>query len=838
MLLLFACAVAILMAFPTSAQAATFTVTNSAASGAGSLRQAILDANALPGLDTVTFNVNGGGHQTIMPGDLPRISDPIVLDATTQPGYAGLPLIELTGSGFSGTTNGITLDAGNSVVRGFIINNFNLGGIGIFTNGGNVVEGNFIGTNAAGDDKRPNFGEGIRIFNSSNNRIGGPTPAQRNLISGNSGAGIAVNGTLAAGNVVQGNYIGTNRLGTIDDRELRNQRQGICLCSSNGGFSVANNVIGGSQPGEGNLVSANVMDEIRISGNATGNVVKGNRIGTNAAGTAQLHRQGNGGNGIFLDGSRDTIVGGIEPGAGNLISGQTFGPSLGGSGIYINRGSGHIIKGNFIGTDVTGSSAITNTEHGIKVFEHVSGLVIGGPESGAGNLIAFNTRAGILVSTLAFPSLPTSRNSIRGNRIHSNGELGIDLATNIGTGVTPNDHCDVDAGNDAINDLQNFPVLTEVLTDGGSVAVFGSLNSSPNAGFTIDLYGNSNVDPTGHGEGRYYIGSIQTGTSGDCSGTFRAVLPYSGSPGSVTATATDADGNTSEFSLAIVAVPGEMPSINFAPFDFDGDGKTDVSIFRPGNAEWWYLRSSDGGNSAFQFGAVSDVIVPADYTGDGKADVALYRDGSWFVLRSSDFSFYSFPFGTPTDVPMPADFDGDDRADAAVFRPSSGEWYIQRSSDNQVTVTQFGSPGDLPVAADYDGDGLADIAIYRPTLGQWWLRRTASGLVAVTFGQVGDITVPGDYTGDGKADVAVYRTSTGEWFVLRSNDFSYYSFPFGAAGDVPAPGDYDGDGKTDAAIFRDAMTWFIQSSGGGTLVIPFGVSGDHAVPSAYTRQQK
>ncbi|MGB7202910.1 MAG: hypothetical protein WBD16_11720, partial [Pyrinomonadaceae bacterium] len=667
-----------------SAYSGTFSVTNTAASGAGSLRQAILDANSQPGLDTVIFNVNGGGAQTIMPGDLPRITDPVILDASTQPGYSGLPLIQLTGSGFSGITSGFTIDAGNTVVRGFIINNFNLGGIGIFTNGGNIIEGNFIGTNAAGDIMQPNFGEGIRIFNSSNNVIGGNTATKRNLISGNSGVGIAVNGTLSSNNVIQGNYIGTNRFGTIDDlREIRNQREGICLCSSNGGFEVTNNLIGGAQPGEGNLISANRFDEIRIGGNATGNMIKGNRIGTNAAGTAQLHRSGNGGDGINLDGGANNLIGGSEPGAGNLISGQIFGPSLGGSGIYINRGTGHVIKGNYIGTDVTGTIPLTNTEHGIKIFEYVRDLVIGGPEPGAGNLIAFNTRVGIIISTVSSPALATRGNSIRGNRIHSNGELGIDLATNIGTGVTPNDDCDVDSGNDVVNDLQNYPVLTQAISDGVSVAVSGTLNSRPNSSFWIDLYANSVVDPSGFGEGRSFVGSIQVSTSNNCGGTFFTVLPYVGSPGSITATATDANGNSSEFSQAIAAIPGTIPGVN-APFDFDGDGKTDVGIFRPSapaGAEWWYQRSTDLQVRVGQFGTATDKIVPGDYTGDGKTDIAFWRPatGFWFILRSEDSTFFAFPFGAAGDIPAPADYDADGRADAAVFRPSTTTWFISNS---------------------------------------------------------------------------------------------------------------------------------------------------------------
>ncbi len=281
---------------------------------------------------------------------------------------------------------------------------------------------------------------------------------------------------------------------------------------------------------------------------------------------------------------------------------------------------------------------------------------------------------------------------------------------------------------------------------------------------------------------------------------------------------------------------GDAAVTGDAPFDFDGDGKTDVGIFRPGPAEWWINRSSNGSTFAAQFGAGTDKIVPGDYTGDGKADIAVWRpsSGEWFVLRSEDFSFFSFPFGTGDDTPMPADYDADGKIDAAVFRPSTATWFIRRSSDSGTTIESFGTSGDVTVTADYDGDGKSDIAIYRPSLGQWWIKRSTAGVIAFTFGTSTDKPVQGDYTGDGKADVAFWRPSTGEWYVLRSEDFSYYSQPFGTTGDIPSPGDYDGDGRFDTTIFRPSTgTWFAQRSTAGTLIQQFGSTGDAPIPSAF-----
>ena len=278
---------------------------------------------------------------------------------------------------------------------------------------------------------------------------------------------------------------------------------------------------------------------------------------------------------------------------------------------------------------------------------------------------------------------------------------------------------------------------------------------------------------------------------------------------------------------------------NASPFDFDGDSKTDIGIFRPAPGEWWINRSSTGQTFATQFGQTSDRISPADFTGDGKTDVAFWRPstGNWFVLRSEDSTFFSFPFGANGDTPVPADYDGDGKADAAVFRSSTLTWFINKSSGGTDIIT-FGASGDKPVIGDYDGDGKADIAIFRPngaTGGEWWIRRSSNASVfALQFGTPTDKAVQGDYTGDGKTDIAFWRPSNGNWFILRSEDFSFYAFPFGANGDTPVAGDYDGDGKFDAGVFRPTdSTWYINRSTAGTLIQQFGIAGDKPLPNAF-----
>jgi cytochrome c peroxidase len=266
--------------------------------------------------------------------------------------------------------------------------------------------------------------------------------------------------------------------------------------------------------------------------------------------------------------------------------------------------------------------------------------------------------------------------------------------------------------------------------------------------------------------------------------------------------------------------------------DFDGDGRTDLSIFRPSNGQWWIARSGDGGGYAAEFGTSSDLPVAADFTGDGRTDIALWRpaDGEWYVLRSEDSSYYSFPFGSSGDIPSAGDFDADGRADAAVFRPASGTWFILNSGGG-ATIRRFGVAGDVPAAADYDGDGRTDLAVYRPAAGQWWIERSSGGAVAFGFGTVSDEPVAADFTGDGRADAAFRRPSTGEWFVLRSEDGGFYSVPFGLPGDIAVPGDFDGDGRTDPAVFRPGTgTWYASRSSGGTLIRQFGLATDVPIP--------
>jgi titin len=832
-----------------SAWGDTNIVTTTADSGAGSFRQAILTANTNSGPNTIVFQISGTAPFTISPATaLPLITAPVVLDATTQPGFAGKPVVELDGAATSSGTVGLRFSAGASTLRGLAINRFpgpaleldspsntiqgnfigtdvtgavqqdngsygilvksagnliggtnagngnlisaglsvNSAGIYVLNVGNNTVQGNLIGLNAAGTGAFNSVNNGIILYGSGANLIGGPVAAARNVISGNGASGIYLSGGAATGNVIQNNYIGTdvsgsNAVGNAsgDGITLQNApgnviagnlisgngmagvsiqsasgnqvlgnfigtdvNGALALTNHNSGVSVSGgggNQIGGTNAGAGNVLSGNALDGITLTGgtaanlvqgnligltaagasalrnnqngitisggtanliggaarnvisgnanhgvdivtvtdsgnivrgnyigtdvtgalpvanqqagvyiagcsnqvggtsvgmgnvisgnteqgvwivgnagNAAGNVIQGNLIGVTAAGTVSL---GNGvssgaSTGIGISTAANNVVGGTVAGAGNVISGNN------GSGIFLvgATASGNLIQGNFIGTDRTGTVGLGNVFEGIYL-EQASANQIGGTASGAGNVISGNHAQGVFLADASWNVIQgnsigtkadgtsnlgnklhnielqsgadnnviggtaagagnrlayaqtvycgvrvrtgAANNLISGNSIFSNGGLGIDLSPTAGgtaAGVNPVVACESGVAADAANAGQNFPIIADVYS-GAATRVRGSLNASAGQAYTLQFFASPVGAPSGYGAGQIYLGQTNLTLAASCLSEFTIYLPGAVPSGwVVTATATDATNNTSEFSawVPVMTIP-------------------------------------------------------------------------------------------------------------------------------------------------------------------------------------------------------------------------------------------------------------------------------------------
>jgi titin len=440
--------------------------------------------------------------------------------------------------------NGVKVfDASLNLIGGTVAGAGNLisgnGHDGVWIGGGatgNILHGNRIGTIPAGTVSLGNNDHGIEINEAPGNTIGGTTDGQGNLISGNSHDGVHISGASASNNVVQGNKIGTTAGGI---GSVPNDGAGLSI------EDAPNNSVGGPSAAERNLISGNGTSGVYIKGpQATGTRVTGNYIGTKAAGTDPLPNQAAG---VLIENASHNSIGGSSVAERNLISGN------GGAGVKIESSLAvsNTVMGNYIGTDLNGTAALPNLGSGVEIV-NASGNAIGGLASTAGNLIAFNSQDGVTIhddaltpdprSSMPMVPLTATGNLVQGNSIFANGGLGIDLG---GDGVTPNDPQDPDLGP---NLLQNYPVLTLAGTDYDTL-IMGTLDSLTNTTFVLELYNSDNCNSSGYGEGAIYLGHITATTtmSGNVSFHVRlsTTLPISSV---VTATATDPELNTSEFS--------------------------------------------------------------------------------------------------------------------------------------------------------------------------------------------------------------------------------------------------------------------------------------------------
>jgi CSLREA domain-containing protein len=445
------------------------------------------------------------------------------------------------GNGATGVV--ITGGASANVVGGPALGAHNLisgnGANGVTLSGnrtrGNLVQNNFIGPVASGGAPLGNALDGVDIVAGAvNNAIGGTSPSQRNVISGNPQFGVLIAGNGTMGNLVAGNFIGTNAAGNASVAN----GFGVAL-----GTAAQGNTIGGTMAGFRNVISGNVNGVYLADAGTSGNLVQGNFIGTDLTGTKAVANARDGVE-IVLGASSNTI-GGPVAGAGNVIAGNlrdgvflsdAATPMLGSATTTLN-----LVQGNFIGTDVSGFLPLANGARGVEIANGAAGNTIGGTVLGAGNTLAFNGTGGVAITGAA-----STGNGILGNAIFANSGLGIDLASD---GVTPNDSL----GHIGPNNFQDFPVLTSVVTLNGTTTVQGTLSSTPRTTFRIEFFSNVTADPSGFGQGQTIVGSTAVTTDAQGNATFTFSLPQAISVGSLlAATASDPNNNTSEFSRAVV----------------------------------------------------------------------------------------------------------------------------------------------------------------------------------------------------------------------------------------------------------------------------------------------
>jgi len=508
--------------------AETFLVTQPGDGGPGSLREALIQANAAPGRDVIRFILGPDESTIFLTNSLPAVTDSLVIDGGLAAGSASAPGVRLDGAQAPPGSDGLRLFAPDCEVRGLAITGFladtnGFGGAGVLISNdfGAVVQGCFLGLTPSGEPA--GNAAGVWIQAGVRHQIGGGEPGEGNVISANARVGVEIDGSAADCERISvlGNFIGADPAG---EAARPNGGPGVRIL-----FSSGNRV---GEDGAGNLISGNLGPGIELGRGASGNFVLANRIGC-SAGLAPLPNEGPG---VRLRGAgAGNQIGRV--GEGNLI---VFNH---GDGIRVGEPAslveGTIIQANWIGELPSGAAA-GNAGDGVEIAGHTS--LVGGLDPEQGNRIAFNEAHGVQV-------LAGNGNAIEGNAIHDNAGLGVKLGGPETLSPLPSDLHDLDEGP---NGLQNAPVLTRSELADEGLKAGGVLESAPNRTFRIEFFASGRADPSGFGEGERFLGATEATADADGAASFETVLPDAGLSDldSLAATATDPEGNTSEFSAA------------------------------------------------------------------------------------------------------------------------------------------------------------------------------------------------------------------------------------------------------------------------------------------------
>jgi hypothetical protein len=688
---------------------AVFTVTTTADAGAGSLRQAILDADAHSGLDTISFQI-ASGPQVITPVTaLPDITDPVVVDGASQPGYAGAPLIVLNGSAAPAGTSGLVLsNHTGSTVRGLEIINFSkdftgtfvdAAGINIRNGGGHTIQGNYIGTDGSAAD--PNGYAGILVNSSANNLIGGTTTAARNVIAGNRGVGIYIANPLSTGNQVEGNYIGTDAAGVhaLPNGAATVSIGGIVIAGFGAGGAIPNgkNSIGGTAAGAGNLIAFERY-AVQVVGSA-GNPILGNA----------MHDDGVG---IILDSTFHpnhpatvTVTGGNDHQNQPVITGvATAGATV-------------------PGTQVTGTlNSTPNTQFRIELFSCIKNGADAWGNGQGGALIGTATvttdAAGNASFTVMAPTVPagqfivaTATNSATGDTSPFSPPMAVPNAVGGGTGGTGQGY--------ALAAASGEPRVWVYNADGTLKRTFLAYAASFTGGVHVAM-----ADVNGDG-----VLDVITGAG---PGGGPHVKVFDGATGAVLASFYAYD-------------PSFRGGVNVAAADLTGDGKADI-ITGAGPGGGPHVKAFDlnlpstaaGGGAGVGVQTIASyfayaptfhggvVVAAGDVDGDGKADIVtgamagggphlkVWHDATGQLMSEAFAYDASYTGGLVVAV---GDFNGDGKADIAVGPQTGGPARIRVLSGTladmkDIEVYQDNYRGGTEIAMrDVDGSGLAEVLV-------------------------------------------------------------------------------------------------------------------------------
>lgn len=812
--------------------AATFTVTNTNDSGAGSLRQAVSDANAAASADTIVFDSSFNVPRTITLATTITIGPAAGADTLTING-PGANLLTIVYSGFNNvriiqnsvnnggadttTISGITFaqSRGGAILNWAALNISNCAFLNNSDTEGFTVSG--LGINNTGTGNLT-VDDSVFSGNTSNSVFSGNGGAIRN-----DGTATITNSTFSSNTAASGGAV-TN----------------FGILSVSGSTFTNNNAFRNNDFGGGAIWSERNTTELTAT--ITNCVFTANAAPGNGAGGGAVR---NGGGRMVINGSTFTANTAYYGGGGVFntsilaVGGSTF--------------TGNKTNGLFAGSGEGNGGAIY---HSLSAQTTIADSVISANEaSNSGGGIMYGTNGN--TATMNVTNTTISNNLANTETTQGGGGGGIFAE---GPGI--------------ITVTSSTIVGNSVNGGGGGIQCGGAFQGcAMNLGSSIIANNTSGIGPDLSGDftsqgynlienpaGANIVGTLtgnilgvapKLGALSFNGGQTRTHALLAGSPAidagnPTTFPATDQrgvsrpqDGDETGGARADIGAferrPVEFTQAAFT--DFDGDGRADISVFRPSSGSWFLLNSSNNAFSAVGFGISTDVIAPADFDGDGKTDISVYRNGNWYRLNSSNNSFTGVAFGIAADIPVPADFDGDGKADINVFRPSNGTWYRLNSSNNALVATAFGTNGDKPVIGDFDGDGKADITVYRPSAGAWYRLNSSNGqFVSTSFGIASDLVVPADYDGDGKTDIAVFRPSNGNWYRLNSSNGAFVAIAFGQSGDLPVAADFDGDGKADIAVFRPSNgTWYQLRSTSGFAAQTFGANADTPIPNAFVR---